>query len=688
GSIIASHDPAVALISVAIGCGFHAFRAGLATPQKTLPAATEAAQVALSYFIPALLYAEAVDRNAPAIAKVSGFVLLVIGCSVVELVFSQLRRLTEEDSMPTDLRRSLRERAKLVLAITPIVAVEVLLYSTHGLLGFAVGAIPSLVIAVAIRKQIAEERLNLDLMLRNRELSILTESSTEILDAADDEETFRRLAGMLGRLASMKACAIVAWSKPEETAKVFRFGECLPSDQEIFRWVESSGLTQSAPSRAFVFQDEQRHFPLSSGRAVQLLIGIQTAEVIYGVVIFESADTTILKIDRLNLLNLLVNQTAVALQDQLLRREMQEKTRRLEAHAETTSVILELATGLIGTFDLDGALTRIAQSVRTSLGFDNVLIALLDPKRDQFVRCAQAGLDDVWSDLRKNRVSFDSIKELLQQPFRISGSYYVPGGAMQMSERGFVVKPDQHLARPEEWHENDQLIAPLMRGEELIGYLSVRGPRDRRVPSEETVRTLEIFGVQAMMAVQSARQYQQIERLTFIDALTPAYNHRYFQDALAKEIHRHGRSGNEFVLAMIDIDNFKRVNDSFGHPIGDEVLKGLVDELLTNARDSDVIARYGGEEFAIILPDTPSAAARDAANRLRDLVERRRFDIPQLGRTLRITVSVGVAVYPLDGLTSADLIARADAALYLAKKNGKNRVAIAADLLPGQQYAL
>ncbi|MGZ7039235.1 MAG: hypothetical protein ACXVJO_13765, partial [Thermoanaerobaculia bacterium] len=94
GSIIAFHDPAVALISVAIGCGFHAFRAGLATPQKTLPAATEAAQVALSYFIPALLYAEAVDRNAPAIAKVSGFVLLVIGCSVVELVFSQLRRLT------------------------------------------------------------------------------------------------------------------------------------------------------------------------------------------------------------------------------------------------------------------------------------------------------------------------------------------------------------------------------------------------------------------------------------------------------------------------------------------------------------------------------------------------------------------------------------------------------------------
>src|ERR1700737_3436743 len=97
GSIIAFHDPAVAVIAVAIGAGFHAFRAGLQTPHRTLTAATEAAQLALSYFIAALLYTEAVDRTARAAAKISGFVLLVLGCSVVQLVFSQLRRLTEED---------------------------------------------------------------------------------------------------------------------------------------------------------------------------------------------------------------------------------------------------------------------------------------------------------------------------------------------------------------------------------------------------------------------------------------------------------------------------------------------------------------------------------------------------------------------------------------------------------------
>jgi diguanylate cyclase (GGDEF)-like protein len=208
----------------------------------------------------------------------------------------------------------------------------------------------------------------------------------------------------------------------------------------------------------------------------------------------------------------------------------------------------------------------------------------------------------------------------------------------------------------------------------------VRDPHDRRIPSIEKVQTLEVFATQAVTALQSARQYDEIKRLTIIDSLTPAYNHRFFQDALSKEIHRHARKGNELALAMLDIDNFKSINDGFGHPVGDEILRGLVDELMANARDSDVVARYGGEEFAIIFPDTPSTSARDAANRMRALVESRAFPLPQEGKTMRITVSIGIAVYPRDGETRADLIARADEALYFAKKNGKNQVALASEV--------
>src|SRR5438045_2635074 len=131
---------------------------------------------------------------------------------------------------------------------------------------------------------------------------------------------------------------------------------------------------------------------------------------------------------------------------------------------------------------------------------------------------------------------------------------------------------------------------------------------------------------------------------------------------------------------MLDIDNFKFINDTFGHPVGDEILRGLVDELMANARDTDIVSRYGGEEFAIIFPDTPLASARDAARRMLELVARREFPMPQIGRTLRVTVSIGVAVYPHDGTTSTDLVARADAALYFAKKNGKNQVAMAGEI--------
>jgi diguanylate cyclase (GGDEF)-like protein len=114
--------------------------------------------------------------------------------------------------------------------------------------------------------------------------------------------------------------------------------------------------------------------------------------------------------------------------------------------------------------------------------------------------------------------------------------------------------------------------------------------------------------------------------------------------------------------------------------VGDEILKGLVEELMKNARDSDVVARYGGEEFAIIFPETPTGSAKDAANRLRELIERREFFIPQSRRTLRVTASIGVAIFPADGKTPTDLIARADAALYFAKKSGKNQVVMASEL--------
>jgi diguanylate cyclase (GGDEF)-like protein len=677
GALIIFHSPAVAFATVLLGGVAFA----LIRRTRELDAFYNAAQLALSYGVVGVLYTLAVARDAEPAAKMAGFVLLLVGYVAAQLVFISVRRYFEDDSTPLDFRRVLTAQGKLLLLITPIVAIEVMLFARWGVTGFGIAFLPVLVVAYSMRNEVESSQQNVDLLRRNRELAILTESSTQILSAETDHETLRRLMSLVSKLARMKACAVVTWeSNPDAAGTVYRFGECQPTDQDILRWVDAAGFTQSAPSRAFVFQSDMRKFPLSSAHAIQVLIGIQTPEVIYGILIFETEDLSILKAGSLNLLTLLVNQTALSLQDQLLRREMREKTVQLESNAATMTTILDVSNSLIGQFDIDAALTRIAQAIRKALGFEVVVFALYDARRDEFVRRAHAGLDDVWDEVRKKHVSSAEMRAFFDPEFRVSNSYFVSHSALRQSEHDFFVHPedaDDGFLKPDEWHQNDLLLAPLMTGDHTIGYLSVRDPHDRRIPSVDKVKTLEIFATQAVTALQSARQYEEIKRLTFIDALTPAYNHRFFQEALSKEIHRHSRTKHDLALAMLDIDNFKKINDTFGHPVGDEILKGLVEELMQNARDSDVVARYGGEEFAMIFPDTPAQFARDAANRLRELIARRAFPLPQLDRTLQITVSIGVAVYPRDGMSSAELISRADAALYFAKKNGKNQVAMA-----------
>lgn len=686
GAIIVFHSPTVALMAAFAGTAAHAIYDAAARRKWELEPFYNAAQLALSYATVGLLYSVAVAKDAKPAARMAGTTLLLAGYIGIHLLFLALRRYAEGETTPLDLRRVLATQVRTVLLVTMVVAIEVMLYATWGIVGFTVAFLPVILVAYAMRNESESAQQNLELVRRNRELAILTESSTHILSAETDHETLRRLMSLLSRLARMKACAVVTWeANPDIPATVYRFGECAPTDQDILRWVDSAGFAQSAPSRAFVFRSDMRKFPLSTGDAIQVLIGIQSPEVIYGILIFETEDPSILKAGSLNLLTLLVNQTALSLQDQLLRREMHEKTVQLENNAATMSTILEVSNSLIGQFAIDAALTRIAQAIRSALGFEIVVFALLDERTGEYVRCAQAGLDDVWDEVRRKRMSPAEMSAFFDPEFRVSNSYFISHTALRKSEHDFFVRPEDAgdgFLKADEWHENDLLLVRLNRGEEMIGFLSVREPHDRRIPSIEKVRTLEVFATQAVTALQSARQYEEIRRLTFIDALTPAFNHRYFQETLTKEVHRHTRSGLEMALAMLDIDDFKKINDTFGHPVGDEILRGLVEELMSNARDTDVVARYGGEEFALIIPDTRAEAAREAAERLRELIEQRVFAPPQLDRTLQITVSIGVAVYPRDGATPTDLIARADAALYFAKKSGKNRVAVAGELRP------
>ncbi len=194
--------------------------------------------------------------------------------------------------------------------------------------------------------------------------------------------------------------------------------------------------------------------------------------------------------------------------------------------------------------------------------------------------------------------------------------------------------------------------------------------RERLRPYE--VHLVEMLGQQAAYAFENAQLYKRMEQLATTDGLTGLCNHRHFQERLANEVERAQRSAQPLSLLLLDIDHFKKVNDSYGHPCGDEAIRRLAAILKRQARQIDLAARYGGEEFVMVLPDTPSKGAKVVAERIRKEFQKEVFRAPD-GGTFQATVSLGLAVYPRDGKKKAELIDRADRALYQAKRSGRNR---------------
>lgn len=181
-------------------------------------------------------------------------------------------------------------------------------------------------------------------------------------------------------------------------------------------------------------------------------------------------------------------------------------------------------------------------------------------------------------------------------------------------------------------------------------------------------------------------KHRNLEWISSVDSLTEVHNHRYFQQRLAEELARAGRSGSPVSLVFMDIDHFKEYNDLNGHVMGDKALKRTAAFLDEETRIHDIVCRYGGDEFVIILPDTGCA---DAALIARRVVEGyTELLLPSsFSRRVELTLSAGVSTYPRPGRNMDDLISQADHALYLAKREGKNRVCLFGEEAPGQEIA-
>ena len=212
------------------------------------------------------------------------------------------------------------------------------------------------------------------------------------------------------------------------------------------------------------------------------------------------------------------------------------------------------------------------------------------------------------------------------------------------------------------------MVLPLYAEGGCVGVLvAEHASRSGSRVERRLVTIVERFGSQTGLALRNAALLEQMERMANTDGLTHIANHRTFQLNLEKEMARSIRSGEPLSLIMLDLDNFKVLNDTHGHQIGDEVLRQVAVALQASSREFDTIARYGGEEFAVILPGCGPHDALASAERLRRLVHEGVTSVP-------VTVSVGVASAPDHGQTAQGLVKAADDAMYRAKRSGRNQV--------------
>lgn len=217
------------------------------------------------------------------------------------------------------------------------------------------------------------------------------------------------------------------------------------------------------------------------------------------------------------------------------------------------------------------------------------------------------------------------------------------------------------------------VATPLRFQNRTIGILYLDDYKPREFTNRE-IAILTLLSTQATLAIEKMHILEKAEQLAITDELTQLYNHRYFSNALSNEIYRATRYGNSLSLIMIDLDNFKSYNDTYGHPMGNFLLSFIAEVFRRNARNTETVARYGGEEFVIIVPENNKSSAICLAERIRKDVEN--LCRPEINIEILkpITISLGVASFPEDATDEDGLIKKADAALYQAKKEGKNKV--------------
>lgn len=399
------------------------------------------------------------------------------------------------------------------------------------------------------------------------------------------------------------------------------------------------------------------HFESQPWKGVVVVPLMKRDRILGAIALAASMDNKIFTDADLRLITLFAQQAAIAIDNAQL-------FELITSTLTNTQTLYQTAQALIATENLNDLLQNLVEQVANTLPANRVILITLETETEEITNFVVGGSQSHQICPASYQELMDGLTGWVMQNRKPALSHHSKSDPRE--------KPYVQQSR-EKYQAGSLIMVPLRYRQEILGTLTAVHATKMDY-SQKEVDLLETIASHAAVAIKNAQLFEYVQELAETDELTQTNNRRQLF-ALGKREFNHARRYRQpLSVIMLDIDNFKKINDTYGHAVGDVVLYELTQYCLSNIRKVDILGRYGGEEFVILLPNTDSVRSAELANRLCDFVEINPIST-KIG-AINITISLGVAEIAPDTPNLAALVDQADTALYNAKKKGKNRVEV------------
>lgn len=480
-------------------------------------------------------------------------------------------------------------------------------------------------------------------------IALLYDAGQAVLSTFDLDEVLQRILSIARDYFHLQNVAVLLLDKDARKLSV-RSQVGWDAGQDLICLSIEEGITGAAalkkqPVYAPDVSRDSRYICATESTRSELAIPLMVRDDVVGVLDCQSDQLDRFNGETIELLTLFSTQASIAIQNAHLYSLERQRARQLEA----INTIAQQSTAVM---ELEELLIRVCSIIQQAFQVSHVSL-LLREDTDLVMRAHQGVLTPCFPPGGRYATS--------QQPWSevLATSTTVIEKELGLASESFRLFKECA----------SRMSIPLISFGQTLGVLSLHSSKPNGFGGSE-LQSLESVADICANSIQNAHYVERVKQLAYLDGLTGIFNRRFFELRISEEVERARRYGTGMAVIMADIDEFKRLNDEFGHLLGDEVLRQVSSIFHQQVRKIDIVCRYGGEEFAILLTQTNAQQAFTIAEKLRRQVENWQF--PGVPRA--ITISAGVAAFPTHGRTRDEIVRAADNGLYTAKQNGRNRV--------------